>query len=152
MAKSRPETIVLRGDYDIKEAQAGGAITPGHLIKRSSATAVVVHAAAAGAAQKLFAIENDIAGDDITVNYASGSVVRFVNAKPGDEIYAILADGQNVAAGDFLVSNGNGELQKVTVAATTLDTAVIAVALEAIDASDSATTAVASRRIKVEIL
>lgn len=155
MAKSKPETIFLKGDPVYDEREAGGAITPGHLVSVNGSNQVVVHASAGGRAAALFAKENDIGGDDITHAYASGEKVLFMACRPGDEVYAIIADGENIDEGDFLESNGNGELREVDADASADDIvthSVIAVALEAINASDSATTALADRRCKVRIV
>lgn len=155
MSKSAPETIVLKGDPLYKEAEANGTITPGHLIIRSAADLVIAHNSAGATCAKLFAVENDIAGDGITDNYAAGEVVRFVAPRQGDEIFAILADGENASVGSFLESNGNGELRVVDVDASFTAIAVGSVVgqcLEAVNASDSATTAVADRRIKIEVM
>ena len=51
-----PKTIVLKGSGIRKEAQAGGAITPGHLLERATDGDVEVHGTAADTASPLFAI------------------------------------------------------------------------------------------------
>ena len=155
MAKANPETIILKGDPLMKEAEAGGTITPGHLIRRSAAGTVAFHATAGGTAASMFAKENDIAGDEITSDYLVGEVVLCFVARPGDEVYAILADGEVTAVGSFLESNGTGELRVVD-ADTSVGTigvgSIIGQALEVVDASDSAATAVASRHLRLEVI
>lgn len=146
--------IILKGDPIRKEAVAGGTITPGMLLKRSSATQVIAHNVSGGNAMKLFALENGMIGDTITDNYVSGDQVQMAVFRPGDEAYLILKQGQNVAVGDPLESNGDGKLKKHT--ANTIDTtasvtetiyesAIVGYALEAVNASS------ADARIKVEI-
>ena len=113
MADTRSKTVVLVGDGYIKEAKStAAAITPGHLIERTSAGTVRVHATAGGNAAKLFAIENEGIGGTIDTAYANSSLIKFVVGEPGMEINALLKDGENVAIGDFLESGGNGRLQK----------------------------------------
>ncbi len=141
MAKATPETILLKGEPNRKERDAAAAITPGDLVEITSSDTVQVHSVAGGrVGLRWFAVENDIAGDDITHAYATGEVVQVHAAKPGDEVLARLADGENVAIGDFLSSNGAGRLQRVTLdssAFDAVDTSIVAVALEAKDMSDS---------------
>lgn len=155
MPKTNPETIVLKGNVIFKEEEAAGTITPGMLLRRSGANLVNVHNVAGDVAARLFARENDIAGDGIADAYASGEKVLIAAAFQGCEIYAILADGENASVGSFLESNGDGALRVVdtdTSAGTIEVGSIIGQCIVAQDASDSATTALADRRIKIEIL
>ena len=148
-------TIRLKTDGYQKDAAAGGTITPGHLIMLNSAGAAVVHNDAGGAAAKRFAIEDDLQGNAITDNYTSGNEVQYVVPRQGDEVLAILADGENATIDSFLESNGNGELRVYSADSSgegEYPNSLIGVPLEAVNASDSAATAVADRRIKIEIL
>ena len=106
------KTILLKGDPLRKEREAGGAITPGDLIKVGSDGKVVVHATAGGNAQRAFAIENDLAGEEIGDAYASGERVQYLVCRRGDEVMARLKASENVVVGDFLESAGDGTLQK----------------------------------------
>lgn len=103
--------VVLRGPYTRDEAVAGGAITPGMLVRRSSATQVVAHSTAGGNNQKMFALENDLVGEGISTAYASGDQVQLGICQRGAKIDALLETGANVAVGDALESNGAGALQ-----------------------------------------
>lgn len=156
MVASTPSTIILKGDPIYKEKDAGGAITPGDLIQRSSDGDVDVHGTAGGNAAKLFAVENDIAGDGINDAYAAGEVCKFAAVYPGCEVYAWLADGENAAIGSYLESNGDGTLKVVDFVSdsagneTDRTASIVAVALEAVDLSASSNTA--DGRIKVEIV
>lgn len=145
-------TIILKGDPIRKEKVAGAAITPGHLLQRTSADKVVVHATAGGNAAKLFAIENDLFGNGITDAYAANDTVQFVFARPGDEIQAILKDGETAVIGSPLESAGDGTLQVHVVDSTgPIETDVIVgYALEAVDLSDSSG-ADPSARINIEV-
>jgi len=145
MAKARPETILVRGDsWVTHEADAAVAITPGEFVTFDSSGDFALPAA--GDTLKLIAIENDIEGQEITDDYAAADRARAVVPQPGSVVQAILTDGQNVPIGRELELDGNGTL--ITIGSNE----AIAMALEAIDASDSAATAVASRRILVMIL
>lgn len=106
-----PKTVILKGDPIQKEANAVAAvITPGMLIERNGAD-VQPHALAGQNASPMFAVENAMIGDDIDHNYLVGENVIFGFFRPGDEVYTLLANGQNAAAGDLLESDGAGALQ-----------------------------------------
>lgn len=141
-----PRTVVLKGDPLRKEGVAGGAITPGHLVKWSSGE-LVVHASVGGFAQKMVAIEEDFAGRDIDDAYADGDTVQYVVPRPGDELYMWLGTGNDVAKGYPLGSGGDGTLDLLAIDKDTVVGALVGFALEAID-NDPGTAAV---RIRVEI-
>jgi hypothetical protein len=145
------------GVLNIKEALASGSVTPGMLVKRSSATQVVAHNVAGGFAQKLFAIEDDLQGKGVSDVYATTTRLRFHTAARGDEIAALITTGQTLVAGDLLMSDGAGKLTKFVAQDTgDLDSTdggvaivtgqVVAVALEAV------TTAPDGTRLLVEVV
>lgn len=156
------KTIVLKGSGIRKERMANAAITPGHLVEVMSTGKLRAHATLGGNAQKAFAVENDLVGGTIATVYAQNSMVQYEILRPGDEVNALLADGENVAIGDPLMSAGDGTLKKYT--APTGDlwndssndpsklyvNAIVAFALQAVDMSDSSA-ADPSNRIAVEI-
>lgn len=154
MAASTPSTIILKGDPIYKEKDAGGAITPGHLLQRDSDGDVTVHGTAGGNAGAIFAVENDIAGDDITHAYANTEVCKFAACYPGCEVYAWLKDGETASIGSFLESAGDGSLKVADEdgdsAGLERTNSIVAVALEAVNLSASANTT--NARIKVEIV
>jgi hypothetical protein len=130
MAASTPHTILLKGRGQHEEAPAGGAITPGHLVKFNSSNALVVHATAAGAATPLFACENEINGKTIADAYATGDYVQAEFMYPGCQVYALVAAAAvAIVAGDLLESAGDGTLRKFG------SGVVIAFAKEAVDNS-----------------
>ncbi len=154
MAKAVSDTVILMGDPYIKQREAAGAITPGHLIERDGSGTVVVHNSADANAHRLFAIENDIGGDDLNHPYVTGEIVRFAAMRSGDEVNALLANGENASVGDYLTSNGNGEL-KVHVADSIgffENERIVAVSLVDLDFSDSSGADPASARLRVEIV
>lgn len=146
-------TIVLKGNGIQKEAVAGTVITPGHLLERSAANQVSVHSTAGGNAQRFFAKENEVIGQDIDDNYPIGDNVIFESCYPGMEISALLPAGAAaVAVGDPLESNGDGTLKLHTLpsdaAGTTIKhESVVAYALEAVDNSAGGSPV----RIQVEV-
>ena len=146
-------TIVVVGEGIRKEALAAAAITPGHLVQYDSAGKLKVHATAGGFAARLFAIEDDLQGNEIGDAYSSGNQVIAEALPPGAEVYAIIANGENIAKGDILVSAGDGTLKEADTdsSGTIVEQHPIAVALEAIDLSDSSAADPASSRCLVMI-
>ena len=147
-----PKTILLKGDGLFKEALAGGAITPGHLIVRNSSNAFVVGPAATKNAYPMFALEDEAQGKDITDAYASGEIVNAVIPQTGSEIYALVAASAGaIVIGDELESAGDGTVRKAATTAVAQDNIrrIVARAIEAVDNSANAVSAV---RIKIEIV
>ena len=156
------QAIILKGRGIRKELVANATITPGHLVERMTTSKLRVHAAAGGHAQKAFAIEDDLQGNDIADNYSAADLVQFEVMERGSEVYALLANGQSVAIGDPLESAGDGTLQKHTAQTEALGAdssanigtinvnCIVAYALEAVDMSGSSA-ADPSGRIKVEV-
>lgn len=152
------KTIVIKGSGIRKEAQAGGAVTPGHLVMRASDGDIEVHGTAGGAAQAAFAVENELAGKDIDVAYAADDQIFWEVLPPGAEVNALVAAGAAaIAIGDYLVSAGDGTLEKYTAQAvneggaatyTVHSNPIVARAIEAVDNSGGG----AAVRIKVEVV
>lgn len=159
---SSAKTIILKGLGIRKEAAASGAVTPGHLVEKISTGAVKAHATAGGNAQRAFAVENDLIGATIDTDYASASRVQYNVMARGEEVNALLANGQTVVIGDPLESAGDGTLQKHVpdtesiFADSSADPSaiytepIVGYALEAVDMSDSSA-ADPSARIAVEM-
>lgn len=135
-------TIMLKGEGpNIEELVANAAITPGMLIEEMSTGKVRAHATANGNAASMWALEDELQGKGITDAYAADDLVRIWHPKKGDQVYALLSDGESVAQGDFLASNGDGYLQKFvggdSGAAEELPLEIVAKAKEAVDRSTS---------------
>jgi len=144
--------IAIVGTPNIQEFVANAAITPGHLCEIMSTGKARVHATAGGTADKLFALEDDNLGGEIATAYTAANVARFGYFNTGDQVYALLADGENVAIGDKLESYGDGTLRKVDTDASAGEIAVesiVGIALEAVNLSASAVTAAARIRMTV---
>ena len=135
-------TISPTGEaYEQFEALANAAITPGQLVELLSTGKVQKQATAKVDAERAVAIEDYLQGNDIADDYSAGAVVMYRIFKRGRLVSLILADGESVAIGDELEAALAGEVQKFT------DGVKLFVAVNAVDASDSATTDVADRRI-----
>ena len=104
--------VVLKGTPITKEALASGALTPGELLERASATQFQAHSTAGGNAAPLFADINPEIGRDIGDNYTSGDQVKGAFAYPGRESNALVAAAASaIAVDDYLESNGDGTLR-----------------------------------------
>ena len=145
-------TIILVGEGIRKERMANANITPGHLVEVMSTGKLRVHATAGGHAQKAFAVENDLIGAGITTVYAAGAMVQYNVMERGEEVYALLANGQSVAIGAPLESAGDGTLRAYIQDSAGIDNTnnIVAYALEAVDMSGSSA-ADPSGRIAVEV-
>ncbi len=127
-------TIVLKQvqrDRAQMEKVPAAAFYPGHLLEVTTADKFQKHSGAAGVvAPKIFALENELEGE--TISDAYGTSDRCVGwiPQPGDEVYAVLADGQTATIGSKLVSNADGTLKIGTAN-------VVGMALEALDLSNS---------------
>lgn len=172
MPSSSPNTIKLKKYVDIiNEYEAESTITPGMLIELTSSGTVQAHSTSGGNAAAMFALEDELQGNGIDDNYSDGDQVQCWNAVPGEEVYGILADGENVSIGDFLESNGAGLLQKHVADQESWESAtpsfniavypkqIVAQAIEAVDMSGSSGTESSgdlatghNKRIKVRIV
>ena len=146
-------TVKLKKYLDIiNEYAAAAVITPGNLLELTSAGKVQRHSVEGGTALVMFALEDELQGKGIDDNYAIGDRVQVWVAVRGEEVYALLEDGETIVIGDYLMSNGAGRLQKVdteAISAAELGS-VVAQALEALDLSGSSG-ADTTYRIKVRV-
>ena len=153
-------TIKLKKYSDvIVEAVANATITPGMLIEIMSTGKVRAHAGAGqNVAPIMVALEDELQGNGIDDDYSALDPVQCWIPYRGDEVNAILKNGEKVAIGDLLESAGNGEVQKHTAdvdssadITTIYPNQIVGVALEAVDMSDSSA-ADPSGRIRVRIV
>lgn len=131
------------------------AITPGFLVERTSAGKVQAHSNAGQNAVRMFAIEDANQGKEISDNYAVSAKIQVGIFNAGDEVVALLADGENAAIGSFLESNGDGYL-KVHAASSAgiveYPEAIVGQSLVALDFSGSSGADPASQRLLIEIV
>lgn len=108
-------TIKLKKYTDIiEEYEAAAAILPGNLLEITSAGKVQKHSGAGKTASVLFALEDELQGKSIADGYVAGDRVQVWVATPGEVVYGRLADEETVAIGDYVESNGAGQLRKVS--------------------------------------
>lgn len=151
----------------IEELVAASAITPGMLLELDSAGKVKPHSASGQNAIPMFALENELEGEGIGDAYAADDPVQVWIATRGEKVNALLADGENVAIGDYLESNGDGYLKKHVADVESFESAeagsitvypqqIVAIAREAVNLSDSSgaesSAAYDASRIKVTIV
>lgn len=108
-------TILVKGESFRKEGVVASAqtILPGHLLNRDSAGKIIKHAGDGGnVAPILVAVENDLMGKEISDAYAAGERIQYHVARPGDEVYLLLANGEDVSPADYLSSKGDGTVDK----------------------------------------
>lgn len=135
-------TILASVQSDARqEFVAAGTITPGMVIEVTSAGKVQAHSVASGSLVPLMiAIENDLVGNDKADNYSAADTTLCYCPQRGDEVFLLVADGQNIAVGTKLESDGAGKVQAVTLDSTGIYRyqSMIGVALTAVDMSGSA--------------
>lgn len=154
-------TIKIKNWSNIfEEYVANAAIIPGMLIELMSTGKVRAHATAGGSTMPMFALEDELQGNGVDTAYAAAAPVQCWIPGRGDQVNALLDDGETVVIGDFLESAGNGFLQKYVADVTDsaesdnlIDHQIVAIALEAVDLESSSDTwPTAGRRILVRIV
>lgn len=115
ITKYPPNTIFLGGEMtEVGDVAASEAITPGMLIERFSSAGTPKfrkHSTAGGAAVPTFLRNSSMLNKGIDDAVAAGDTVEAFIGTAGCAVYAIIASGQNIAAGNFLESAGNGKLR-----------------------------------------
>lgn len=145
------KSITIVGTPKIKEYKANAAITPGHLVELMSTGNVRKHATAGGSCQGRFALEDSLQGKEIDDDYVANERCQTGVFSPGDEVYAILADGETAAIGSQLESKGDGTLRVVATDASWHDVKVSSIVGEALEALNLAGSPVATGRIRIEL-
>lgn len=121
MASNTPNQVLLNVNGDerpVDERRAAAAdIKPGHLLALSGGQ-VIRHATAGAPLVKRVAIEHGFRNTGATKNietpYPTGDTVPFIYPQPGDLLYMILRQGENVAAGALLEAATDGEVRAYT--------------------------------------
>lgn len=139
-------TIKLKNYLNIFEEYTATAVAvnPGMLLELTSAGLVQAHSTAGGNVLPMFALEDELQGNGIGDAYAVSGKIQVWIPTRGDQVQAILADGENASVGDLLESNGDGYLRvhvPVTAdsddAVTVVPNPIVGVALENVDLSGS---------------
>lgn len=140
-------TILLRDHSKVfVDHQAYEALRPGMLVELTSTNRLKKHATSGGnIVVPTIVLEDEWQGKGIEDAYVTGDQVRAWVPGRGDEALLLLADGENVAIGDALESNGLGMVKKHTIEAvgsadaqqanTIYSRPIIGIALEAQDLS-----------------
>ena len=144
------------------------AITPGMLLELTSAGTVQAHSTSGGNVLPMFALENELEGDGINDAYDASGKIQVWIPQRGDIVEAILVDGETVAIGGFVESNGDGYVKAYVadsetassneaVAITVYPLQIIGQAIEAVDLSsssgeESSGPLAYNKRIKIRII
>jgi hypothetical protein len=107
-------TVFLKGAIGrrAEEARSVGATKPGHLLEKVSIGKVQPHSTRGGLNSRMFAREDSYQFRGVDDAYAADEIVFYNEAAPGEQIYARLKLGENIAIGDTLISYGDGTLAK----------------------------------------
>ncbi len=106
-----------------EEFAAAAGINPGNLVELNAAGNIQKHSGAGKTALTAFAIEDELQGKGITDAYVTGDRVQVWIAQRGDIVLCTVKTGENIVTGDFVESNGDGTLKKVTRAAESWESA-----------------------------
>jgi len=142
ITKQNPNTVWLGGPGTVvNDLAAAEAITPGHLIEFYNNGGVVRFRkhTATSLAGSTYATEQSMLNKAVDDAYAANDLVEAVVGAPGTTIWALIASGQTIVAGNSLESAGNGTL-KVYASGVKIATAL------------EAKTATALTRIRVEVV
>lgn len=135
------------------EHTADGSIIPGMLLEYSvsgdssasdgtlqvKAHSGGAHESGANKPSRRFALEDELQGNGISDSYDPGDLVQHRAFLPGEEVFTLIADGEWVHKGDYLVSNGDGKLKVFTAdsSATKVEETIVGVAKTECNMSDS---------------
>ena len=113
-----PNTIAIAGNYVlVNDIPAAEAITPGMLITTKSDSGTLKwykHDTAADVQEPIVALEQDEMNKTVDTAYAAGDLVKAANFSGGGIFWGLLPSGQNIAIGDYMQSNGDGQLKEAT--------------------------------------
>lgn len=115
ITRLNPNVVFLGGDRtQINDLAASETITPGMLVDRFNAAGVIrwrKHNVAAAACVPAFATEHSMANKGPDDNYLLNDLVEVSVMQPGAAVWAFIASGQNIVAGNKLESAGDGTLR-----------------------------------------
>jgi hypothetical protein len=114
ITKQSPNTIWLGGPGTvINDIAASEAITPGHLVERFNNAGVVRFKKHSLTSKEgtTYACEQSLSNKGVADAYAANDLVEAVTGAPGCSIWALIASGQNIVAGNALESAGDGTLK-----------------------------------------
>lgn len=132
--------------------KASGAISPGHVVEfyPGDTEKVRAHSTTGGDVAPLMVAEINFGeGQTVSDDFADGDQLDIATLRPGDKFAGRIANGQNIADGDYLMSDGYGKLTKYVAQTfgedsssqklmlTSYPRRIVAIAREAKDMSDS---------------
>ena len=142
MAKSNPETILLKGKAVVrKEGIVDGVVSPGHFVERGGAHDFQANATAGAIDSVNIVVENTPNGDDINTAYKDNDTIQVVAPYRGCEVLARVAANTAIAANAPLKLTATGTVEGGGVAADT-----IGIALEALAANAT------NRLVRMEVI
>lgn len=120
ITKKAPNKIHLSGPIEVSQKddatgvgtyQATESITPGHLVEavlNGTELNIRKNAVAGEVTQALVALNQPELNEGIDDAYAAGETVKTGLMQTGCVIYGLIASGQNISAGDYMDSAGDG--------------------------------------------
>lgn len=115
ITRLNPNCVFLGGNrVQINDLAASETIRPGHLVDRFNAAGVIrwrKHATASIACAPAFATEHSMANKGVDDDYLVNDLVEVSIGEKGAAIWAFIASGQNIVAGNKLESAGDGTLK-----------------------------------------
>lgn len=135
-------TIVLKNYLNIFEEYTATAValTPGMLLEVTSAGLVQAHSIEGGVILPMVALHDELQGNEIDDDFAVSAKVQCWIPQRGDQAYLLVADGETVSKGDFLISDGTGKVKVYTGDAASdveYPNSIVGVALDDLDMTDS---------------
>jgi hypothetical protein len=135
-------TIVLKNYLNIFEEYTATAValTPGMLLEVTSAGLVQAHSTEGGVILPMVALHDELQGKEIDDDFAVSAKVQCWIPQRGDQAYLLVADGETVYKGDFLISDGTGKVKVYTGDAASdveYPNSIVGVALDDLDMTDS---------------
>ena len=119
--------VDLDAHSQMSEFKASGAVRPGDLLARNATGVGPV--ANSGIGGLLFAMHDRLQGKTVDDNYASGDMVQCFAPRKGSQVWAWLADEENIVVGAPLSNNATGGLRAAVVGTD----AIVAYAEESLD-------------------
>jgi hypothetical protein len=118
-----PNTIYLGGEITkLNEHILGVAGTPGMVLEfytDGTVTKLRPHSSADEVQTAIVLLEKTLHNEGITGTYAIGELAYAAHFHPGSSFYGIAVSGQNIQAGEYLQSNGDGKLKVATATTAT---------------------------------
>lgn len=115
ITRLNPNTVFLGGDrVQVNDLAASESITPGMLVDRFNNAGVIrwrKQATASIACAPAFAVDHPMANKGVDDVYAANDLVEVAICQPGSVVWAFIASGQNIVAGNKLEAAGDGTLK-----------------------------------------